>query len=47
MTTVPAMLPMLYAALPPEINTGRLMVGAGAVPMYQAAAAWEMLAIAM
>lgn len=47
MTTVPAILPMLYAALPPEINTGRLMAGAGAVPMYQAAAAWEMLAIAM
>ncbi|MGK2867981.1 MAG: PPE family protein [Mycobacterium sp.] len=38
---------MLYAALPPEVNTGRLMAGAGAVPMYQAAAAWEMLAIAM
>lgn len=47
MTTVPAILPMLYAALPPEINTGRLMAGAGAAPMYQAAAAWEMLAIAM
>lgn len=47
MTTVPAILPMLYAALPPEINTGRLMAGAGAVPMYQAAAAWEMLSIAM
>lgn len=46
MITVPAM-PILYAALPPEINTGRLMAGAGAVPMYQAAAAWEMLAIAM
>ncbi len=47
MTTVPAILPMLYAALPPEINTGRLMAGAGAAPMYQAAAAWEMLSIAM
>ncbi|WP_228032417.1 PPE family protein [Mycolicibacterium sp. P9-22] len=47
MTTVPAIVPMLYAALPPEINTGRLMAGAGAAPMYQAAAAWEMLAIAM
>ncbi len=41
------MLPMLYAALPPEVNTGRLMAGAGSAPMYQAAAAWEMLAIAM
>lgn len=47
MTTVPAIVPMLYAALPPEVNTGRLMAGAGAAPMYQAAAAWEMLAIAM
>lgn len=47
MTTVPAILPMLYAALPPEVNTGRLMAGAGAAPMYQAAAAWEMLAISM
>lgn len=47
MTTVPAIVPMIYAALPPEVNTGRLMAGAGAVPMYQAAAAWEMLAVAM
>lgn len=47
MTTVPAIVPMIYAALPPEVNTGRLMAGAGAAPMYQAAAAWEMLAIAM
>lgn len=47
MTTVPAIVPMVYAALPPEVNTGRLMAGAGAAPMYQAAAAWEMLSIAM
>ncbi len=47
MTTVPAIVPMLYAALPPEINTGRLMAGAGPAPMYQAAAAWEALAIAL
>lgn len=47
MTTVPAIVPMLYGALPPEVNTGRLMAGAGAAPMYQAAAAWEALAIAM
>ncbi|MGK2902905.1 MAG: PPE family protein [Mycobacterium sp.] len=47
MTALPAMLPMLYAALPPEVNTGRLMAGAGSAPMYQAAAAWEMLAIAL
>lgn len=47
MTTLPAIVPMLYGALPPEVNTGRLMAGAGAVPMYQAAAAWEALAIAL
>ncbi|MGU3502015.1 PPE family protein [Mycobacterium sp. C31M] len=47
MTTVPAIVPMLYGALPPEVNTGRLMAGAGALPMYQAAAAWEALAIAL
>uniref|UniRef100_V5X4N5 PPE domain-containing protein n=1 Tax=Mycolicibacterium neoaurum VKM Ac-1815D TaxID=700508 RepID=V5X4N5_MYCNE len=33
--------------MPPEVNTGRLMAGAGAAPMYQAAAAWEALAIAL
>ncbi|MGW0160350.1 PPE family protein [Mycobacterium sp. NPDC003323] len=47
MTTVPAIVPMIYGALPPEVNTGRLMAGAGAAPMYQAAAAWEALAIAL
>jgi PPE-repeat protein len=47
MTAVPAMLAMFYGALPPEVNTGRLMAGAGEAPMYQAAAAWEMLAISL
>ncbi|WP_304438542.1 PPE family protein [Mycobacterium sp. GA-2829] len=32
-------------ALPPEVNTGRLMAGAGAAPMLQAAAGWEALAV--
>ncbi|WP_216847676.1 PPE family protein [Arthrobacter sp. SLBN-53] len=40
-------MPFVYGALPPEVNTGRLMAGAGAMPMYQAAAAWEALAIAL
>ncbi|MBI3227731.1 MAG: PPE family protein [Mycolicibacterium cosmeticum] len=38
---------MFYEALPPEINTGRLMLGAGPTPMFQAAAAWETLAISL
>lgn len=41
------MLAMFYEALPPEINTGRLMAGAGPTPMFQAAAAWEMLAVSL
>ncbi len=41
------MLTMFYEALPPEINTGRLMAGAGPTPMLQAAAAWETLAISL
>ncbi len=41
------MLAMFYEALPPEINTGRLMAGAGPTPMFQAAAAWETLAISL
>lgn len=41
------MLAMFYEALPPEINTGRLMLGAGPTPMFQAAAAWETLAISL
>ncbi|MGB8403314.1 MAG: PPE family protein, partial [Mycobacterium sp.] len=41
------MLAMFYGALPPEINTGRLMAGAGPAPMLQAAAGWEALAISL
>lgn len=47
MSAVPAMLTMFYGALPPEVNTGRLMAGAGEAPMFQAAAGWEMLAISL
>jgi PPE-repeat protein len=36
---------MSWHAMPPEINTSRLMLGAGAAPMLQAAAGWEALAI--
>ncbi|MCV7428456.1 PPE family protein [Mycobacterium montefiorense] len=32
---------MDYAALPPEINSGRMYAGAGSVPMWLAAAAWD------
>ncbi|OKH65712.1 hypothetical protein EB74_06370 [Mycobacterium sp. SWH-M5] len=35
----------MWIALPPEINTARLMVGAGPAPMLQAAAGWEGLAV--
>ncbi|OLP01208.1 PPE family protein [Mycolicibacterium porcinum] len=37
--------PPTWFALPPEVNTARLMVGAGPAPMLQAAAGWEGLAI--
>src|ERR1700733_10277531 len=33
-----------FGALPPEINSGRMYVGAGAGPMLDAAAAWDELA---
>lgn len=36
---------MHYPGLPPEINTSRLMAGAGPAPMLQAAAGWEAFAI--
>lgn len=36
---------MSWHAMPPEINTSRLMLGAGPAPMLQAAAGWEALAI--
>jgi PPE-repeat protein len=37
---------MLWHAMPPELNTARLMAGAGQAPMLQAAAGWEALAAA-
>ncbi|MDH6244332.1 PPE family protein [Mycobacterium sp. OTB74] len=47
MVAIPAIPGMHYPAFPPEVNTGRLMAGAGAAPMLQAAAGWEALAIAL
>lgn len=44
---LPAMPAMFYGAFPPEVNTGRLMAGAGPAPMLQAAAGWEALAVAL
>ncbi len=35
---------MSFAALPPEINSGRMYAGAGAGPMLAAAAAWDAVA---
>ena len=35
---------MDYAALPPEINSGRMYAGPGAGPMLTASAAWNALA---
>jgi PPE-repeat protein len=45
MIALPAIPTMLWHAMPPELNTGRLMAGAGAAPMLQAAAGWEAFAI--
>src|SRR4051794_7968713 len=36
---------MIWHGMPPELNTARLMVGAGPAPMLQAAAGWEAFAI--
>jgi PPE-repeat protein len=36
---------MIWHAMPPELNTARLMFGAGPMPMLQAAAGWEAFAI--
>jgi PPE-repeat protein len=36
---------MDFAALPPEVNSGRMYAGAGAGPMLAAASAWERLAV--
>ncbi|MEC4765624.1 PPE domain-containing protein, partial [Mycobacterium sherrisii] len=33
-----------FGALPPEVNSGRMYVGAGAGPLLAAAAAWDELA---
>ncbi|WP_443677230.1 PPE family protein [Mycolicibacter acidiphilus] len=38
---------MDYAMLPPEVNSGRMYVGAGSAPMMAAAAAWDQLATAL
>ncbi len=38
---------MIWHGMPPELNTARLMFGAGPVPMLQAAAGWEAFAIAL
>lgn len=37
----------IWGAFPPEVNTSRLMAGAGPAPMMQAAAGWEALAISL
>lgn len=37
---------MLWHAMPPELNTARLMAGAGPVPMLEAATGWESLSVA-
>jgi PPE-repeat protein len=36
---------MIWHGMPPELNTARLMFGAGPTPMLQAAAGWEAFAI--
>ena len=38
---------MEWHGAPPEVNTARLMMGAGPAPMLQAAAGWEALAISL
>ncbi|MDC8996701.1 PPE family protein [Mycobacterium marinum] len=38
---------MLWHSMPPELNTARLMVGAGAAPMLAAAMGWEAWAAAL
>ena len=40
-------LPPIWGAFPPEVNTSRLMAGAGPAPMMQAAAGWEALAVSL
>jgi len=38
---------MYWHGMPPELNTARLMMGAGPAPMLQAAMGWEALAISL
>ncbi|MGE2737414.1 PPE family protein [Mycolicibacterium vaccae] len=40
-------IPPIWGAFPPEVNTARLMAGAGAAPMLQAATGWEAFAISL
>ena len=45
MAFAPLPIPPIWHGMPPEVNTGRLMVGAGPAPMLQAAAGWEAFAV--
>ena len=45
MPTLPQIVAMIWHGMPPELNTARLMAGAGGAPMLQAAAGWEALAV--
>src|SRR4029077_4038446 len=45
MPTLPQIVAMIWHGMPPELNTARLMAGAGEAPMLQAAAGWEGLAV--
>lgn len=47
MATIPILVPPYWIAMPPEVNTSRLMAGAGEAPMLQATAGWEALAISL
>lgn len=38
---------MLWHAMPPELNTARLMAGAGPAPMLAAAVGWQTLSAAL
>jgi PPE-repeat protein len=45
MPTLPQIVAMIWHGMPPELNTARLMAGAGEAPMLQAAAGWGALAV--
>lgn len=47
MAAPPILVPPIWGAFPPEVNTARLQAGAGPAPMMQAAAGWEALAISL